>query len=219
MSKQIAILTVFVSILISGCINQSFTDSENESVKNCVEDCGTKPEEGLSFIGVDFHPPNNLDINYLDKFSDLGIDSYGFEFLIWNVVEPNAPVNKIHTYNWSYPDEMIRAIEQAGGRSLITIWVASNWANRKGFDYGERGFRPSIPPKQEYWDDFAEFVNAVVERYDHDGIDDMSGLEYAHIYYQFEGEAEVHWQAGGGTKEEYVDLLKIFARFNSQVQL
>jgi hypothetical protein len=200
-------------ISVSGCTQQKTPTCGNnlcESGEVCPEDCKKIIMGKGSFVGMDFHRDENLGRQYLDKFSNIGINTYGFDFLIWNIVEPSPPVNGVHTYDWSYPDEVINKIENVGGEALIKFFVASTWANREGVDYAKYGFRPSVPPKEKYWDDFGEFVQAVVERYDGDGYQDMPGLRGTHLFYQFEGEAEVHWQQGGGSKEEYVEMLEIF---------
>ena len=132
----------------------------------------TNGYSNASFIGIDSHPyPMYDDMSFLDKFSEVNINSFGVEFVIWNVIEPSPPINNTHQYEWDYLDTQIKKVERANGKAILTIWVASNWANKEGFDYDQYGFRPSIPPKREYWNDFGEFVKAVVERCDYDGID------------------------------------------------
>ena len=61
-------------------------------------------------------------------------------------------------------------------------------------------------PKAEYLDDYAAFVSAVVERYDHDGVNDMPGLLYPIHDYGIEREFSGYWP---GTAEEYVQLLRV----------
>jgi len=61
-------------------------------------------------------------------------------------------------------------------------------------------------PKEEYLDDYAAYVTAVVERYDHDGVDDMPGLFYPIHDYGVEREFTDFWPR---TAEEYVRLLRI----------
>ena len=62
------------------------------------------------------------------------------------------------------------------------------------------------------WDAWRDFVGALVERYDHDGVDDMPGLKRAHLYWQIGTEYEnvEQWDTTDGNQrvKKYVALLQ-----------
>ncbi len=96
----------------------------------------------------------------------------------WTLVEPeNVPVAE---FNWTYPDQVFAAgAETAGGLRVIgTIETAPEWAV---IDAN----KPDGPLNAENLPDFVEFVAALVERYDGDGVDDAPGspiVNYWEIY-------------------------------------
>ena len=54
-----------------------------------------------SYIGIDSHfYPLHPDIDLLDKFPEIGLNAFGVEFVIWNIVEPRPPINNVHQYEW-----------------------------------------------------------------------------------------------------------------------
>ncbi|MHC4662954.1 MAG: hypothetical protein ACYS8W_14835 [Planctomycetota bacterium] len=153
----------------------------------------------MSFWGIDGHPwPNHADFDYLKKFGEIGVTSYGIEFVNWKLVVPKekVAVRGPRSYHWNNPDRHVKAIEAEGGVALITFWCIANWATKIPG-------KESPPKNEKCWKYWNEFVEAVVERYDGDGRDDMPGLKYPHLYYQVQGEA--HWK---GTVEEYIKLLE-----------
>ncbi|MCU0980633.1 MAG: hypothetical protein MUF25_15900, partial [Pirellulaceae bacterium] len=66
-------------------------------------------------------------------------------------------------------------------------------------------------PKPEHQQDLRDFITALVERYDGDGLDDMPGLRFPILHYQVCNEAynELFW---AGTVEEYGAHLKEVAQ-------
>ena len=94
--------------------------------------------------------------------------------------------------------------QQAGFTGLqMDLAAHSPWAASAPPSLGNQG---DTFPKEEYLDDYAAYVTAVVERYDHDGVDDMPGLLYPIHDYGIEREFTGFWP---GTAEEYVRLLRI----------
>ncbi|TET34143.1 MAG: hypothetical protein E3J72_14960 [Planctomycetota bacterium] len=163
---------------------------------------GKEPAENppvMSFWGIDGHPwPKHKDFDYLGKFKEIGVTSYGVEFVNWKLAVPKekVAVRGPGAYHWGNTDRHIKAIEAHNGIALITLWCISGWATKIP--------GKEAPPKNEKcWKYWRDFVEALVERYDRDGKDDMPGLKYAHLHYQVQGEA--HWK---GTVEEYIKLLE-----------
>lgn len=155
----------------------------------------------ISFVGADGCAQTHFKI--IDKLAmESDITFYGIESFRWYIVEPLPPVEGIHNYTFSILDSLISKIENAGGRALVELVCVSTWATKQTMKS-----RVASPPKEENWEDYADFISAIVERYDNDGINDMPELKYAHLYYKIEDEAE-NYSSWNGSVEEYIKLLK-----------
>jgi hypothetical protein len=130
----------------------------------------------------------------------------------WGQIEPRAPTNGRHSYQWAALDEGVRQWQQYGVHIMMSLRFVSPWANAKPkgeqFTY-LKGLLSGIPkasadyrPKPEHVQDLRDYVSALVERYDGDGADDMPGLLFPVHHYQVCNEAynELFW---AGTLEEY----------------
>ena len=108
-------------------------------------------------------PPWAIDIGFQDAdqtLRDLAVDA-GFHLVrtgvSWSSIEPNEPVNGVHTYHW--PDSLFDIYRN--DRRLIPLVVISNnpgWAVPSGQ-------RTCGPIKSSRLDDFGEFVYQLVARY------------------------------------------------------
>ncbi len=120
-------------------------------------------------------------------------------FAIWGNIEPEPG-----QYQWGPLDALVLEYQQAGFTGLqMDLAAHSPWAVSTPPALGNQG---DTFPKEEYLDDYAAYVTAIVERYDHDGVDDMPGLLYPIHDYGVEREFTGFWP---GTAEEYVRLLRI----------
>jgi len=120
-------------------------------------------------------------------------------FVVWGNIEP-----KPGQYQWGPLDTLVLEYQQAGFTGLqMDLAALSPWASSVQPSLGSQG---DPFPKDEYLDDYAAYVTAVVERYDHDGVDDMPGLLYPIHDYGIEREFTGYWP---GTSEEYIRLLRI----------
>ncbi|MEW6094153.1 MAG: hypothetical protein AB1531_09335, partial [Chloroflexota bacterium] len=107
-------------------------------------------------------------------------------------------------YEWGPLDALVLEYQQAGFTGLqMNTAALSPWASS---DHPELGHEGNTFPQEQYLDEYAAYVSALVERYDHDGIDDMPGLLYPIHEYGVEREFTGFWP---GTAEEYVRLLRI----------
>jgi len=107
-------------------------------------------------------------------------------------------------YQWERYDEFVSAYQQAGIRHLtLVIGADAEWA---ALDPPALLHRGDTFPKPEYEDDYAAFVQALVERYDGDGVDDMPGLLYPVTLFSFEGEYSTYWP---GDAQEFIRLLQL----------
>jgi hypothetical protein len=79
-------------------------------------------------------------------------------------------------------DRMVKEYQDAGfAECMIGLKSMSSWASKAPkADLPDTNFTP----KPEYMADYAEWVRAIVERYDGDGVDDMEGLKRPIRYYE-----------------------------------
>ena len=120
-------------------------------------------------------------------------------FVIWGNIEPEPG-----KYQWGPLDALVLEYQQAGFTGLqMNLTALSPWASSILPALGNQG---DTFPKEEYLDEYAAYVTAVVERYDHDGVDDMPSLLYPVRDYGIEREFTGYWP---GSADEYVRLLEI----------
>lgn len=147
----------------------------------------------------------------------VGVRWVNFARINWGDLEPTAPRKGHHAYRWAGLDEAVRQWQRFGVHVMMSLRFVSSWANARPngeqFTY-LRGLLSAIPrnsgdyiPKPEHRQDLRDFVQALVERYDGDGVEDMPGLLFPILHYQVCNEAynELFW---AGTEEEYAAHLK-----------
>jgi hypothetical protein len=121
-------------------------------------------------------------------------------FAIWGNIQPKQG----GPYEWGPLDALVREYQEAGFTGLqMDLAALSPWASSVQPALGNPG---DSFPREEYLNDYAAYVSAVVERYDHDGIDDMPGLLHPIHDYGIEREFTGFWP---GSADEYVRLLRI----------
>jgi hypothetical protein len=79
----------------------------------------------------------------------------------WAAVEPNPPINGIHSYNWSNADAVIGALAQRGLRWQPVLDYSAKWASQIPGD-------EHAPPKSV--DDYAAYARAFAARYGDGGL-------------------------------------------------
>lgn len=142
----------------------------------------------------------------------------------WGYIEPEPPQAGTHSYQWDDElaalDTRVRAYQQAGFSLVLVLRAWSTWARVTAPAGGAAAAAASTPPKPEYQEDYAAWVQAVVERYDGDGQDDYSGLVDVDgdgapdpvRLYQIETESATGawWQGqeAGTATAEYITLLR-----------
>ncbi|NOZ48639.1 MAG: hypothetical protein GXP37_01165 [Chloroflexi bacterium] len=137
----------------------------------------------------------------------------------WGFVEPQAPQQGVHAYEWdnetSALDTRVQAYQQTGFQLLMVLRAWNTWARAAAPQGGQVAAAASTPPQADFLDDYAAWVQAVVERYDGDGLDDDPGLIAPVHYYQIEFEATtgVWWQgiSPESTISDYLELLRTAA--------
>ena len=121
-------------------------------------------------------------------------------FGVWGNVEPEP--GKV---NWAPIDAVVTEYQRAGFTGVqLLITAESPWAATRPPSLGDKG---DSFPKEEYLDEYAEFVRSFVERYDGDGIDDAPGLLYPIHHWGVEREYTGYWPSGDAA--DYLRLLRI----------
>lgn len=128
----------------------------------------------------------------------LGITRYDAQ---WNLVEPNAPVNGIHSYSWTALDGIAAAIAGSGGRWFPVLTLPPAWA---------RGPATSLSPTR--FGDYAAFAAAFVGRYGPGGAfwsahPDLPQLPIQQLEVWTEANSAHFWTANPNAAD-YLDVFK-----------
>lgn len=176
---------------------------------------GKKPVKlGVQYIHPQKKPYPYPNEKFAPIFSKIGTKWSKIQYVPWSMIEPNPPVDGIHKYDWSRLDSLIRIYQEAGFNDFdIVLESYSDWGIRElttteKITRLQKTLPWSLPPKQEHWEDYTNFIYNVVERYDMDGKKDMPGLKYPILHYEIESEVQgtFHW---AGTIEEYQKVLEV----------
>jgi len=151
--------------------------------------------------------------------STTGAGWVNFHDIRWENIEPRPPSNGEHSYRWGDLDETVQRYQKYGFRLVISLRMGNGWFA------GPIRHRPAVKralvsvfvknsdrlPAAEHEPAYRAWIQALVERYDGDGKDDMPGLESAVLHYQIGNEYAnpMFWT---GTLEDYETLLKASAR-------
>ena len=137
-------------------------------------------------------------------------------FANWQYIEPEKG-----QYNWEKIDEYVRSAQGKDIQILFTIWPFTDWdqetcnshlewqSNTGGKDprdFLSLAHRKGKPCDMEA---YKEFLRRLVERYDGDGIDDLSGLLYPVTHWEIGNEPDVDDMFFQGSAEDYFEILKV----------
>ena len=125
-------------------------------------------------------------------------------------------------YNFSTCDEGVMIAQETGAEIVATIWPYADWdekayEGREGYGKatGDGPFAYVLPSsrfKPYDMEAYKNFVRALVERYDGDGIDDMPGLKRPIKYWEILNEPEAQTEDYKcffqGSGEEFFELVK-----------
>ncbi len=135
--------------------------------------------------------------HYADDMHDLGVHwvraTGRRTAFMWGRIQRSSDAN----YDWAMADKAIGDLQDEKIMALGQFLTVVHWARKDA-----RALRPNNPPFQrrgrswgdispQYHDHYARYIQAVVERYDGDGIDDMPGLRYPIKHWMIENEPEV----------------------------
>ncbi len=81
----------------------------------------------------------------------------------WAMIEPNAPINGVHAYDWSTLDAFVASARSRGVRIVYTIYQTPAWAatSSAADPYGAAG-GASMPAQVSY---YSSFAGALATRY------------------------------------------------------
>ncbi len=165
------------------------------------------------FTGLERIPPTNRDgeegvAHLIEMGRDTGV-RWAREEISWGNIERHR---KAEDREWYLFDDRLYQINAAGYRIIGMISTTPEWARvpdcaqrRRRFDAMGR------PPAEDYWcppadvQDYADIVQATVERYDGDGFEDAPGSPVVEVW-QLWNEPNA-WQTWPGSPEEYGRLL------------
>lgn len=98
--------------------------------------------------------------------------------------------DRVESFNWSSLDDRIARLTDRGFNPLLIIDASPQWAVEKMPVNPETGLHFDCGPiDPEDLDDFQEFVQALVERYDGDGVGDAAGSPIVR-YFEFWNEPD-----------------------------
>ncbi|THB68886.1 MAG: hypothetical protein D6E12_05680, partial [Desulfovibrio sp.] len=172
-----------------------------------------------SRFGIDYVFP--LDERYqqapiAEQLARTGAGWVNFALVGWNQVEPTSPQAGQHQYEWDELDAAVRHWQAHGFHLVFTLRMGKGWFSGphsyapEGLPLVARALMENADrlPKPEHLEDYASWVAAVVERYDHDGVGDMPGLVSGVHHYQIGNEAgnPAFWT---GSIDDYFQLLAL----------
>ncbi len=122
------------------------------------------------------------------------------------------------TYDWSRIDATVRQLQKQHVAILATIWPFADWDQNAGYanqpQVSPEAF-PQFLPSRRYaphdWKAYTAWLQALVERYDGDGIHNMPGLQYPIRHWEILNEPELREESGTffqDTAQAYLNLLK-----------
>lgn len=206
MKKTVLLLWIAAAVLSSSGILCAQGSSESK------QKTGKKAEQ--FHFGLEYAMLGGAD-RIIHYFSPIGarwakINAAGVGPLSWGSIEPAPPKDGVHTYRWERVDKAVLRCQKAGFVNLTVVLgpSGSKWGAKPTSQKNLDGMVPHSPPKEGRLDDYGAYVNAFVERYDGDGIEDMPGLIEPVLHYEITSEAhhQGYWQSG--TVEDYIRLMR-----------
>lgn len=173
-------------------VGVSFFD-QSEARKNKESPFGVFDPNMLRFHHLSWYP------EYMTVMNNLGVKwgLYGATFSFnWNLIQGSG---KKGEFNWSRHDSLVK-YTQSNNVHMIGILIAAE----PGFSKGQHKNRAH--PLPQNMAEYRNFVRAVVDRYNGDGINDMPGLKYPIEYWLIENEP-LSPKMFNGTGADYAVIL------------
>jgi len=206
MKRFIAIVTILLaaSVFITGCTEPASPKGDIYTPPAAASIPTEILKSNFGFLGATF---NALELEALGIRWDRPHPGP----FIWGQIEETKGI-----YNWDNVDQYVARAQQQDFAILATIWPFASW-DQAGWDVDDDGsvvFEEEMGRsrhKPDNMDAYQEFVTALVERYDGDGIDDIPGLKFPIKHWEASNEPSM--QDGfntffDGSPEDYLEILK-----------
>ncbi len=187
---------------------------------------------GLAEVALSDEPPvplpdSRFGIDYVFAFdpeyrsdqlartiSDIGAGWVNVANVAWSEIEASPPRLGRHRYRWSDLDDVVRTWQRYGARLTMSLAMRTGWfSGPANYQSALDGFLPQLAmqhadrlPAADYEQSYRDWIEALVERYDGDGLDDMPGLQRPILHFQIGNEYSnpMFWL---GTIDDYRKLL------------
>lgn len=154
-----------------------------------------------NFFGIQVYGRTNETFKYYDQLTELELQTVR-NYLPWSSIEP-VDVGP-DQFNWTQTDLHFSAArtDREDLTFIATFGNNPDWAAEND----------RLPLFDTAYDDLAEVITAIVERYDGDGIDDAPGspvIEYLELYNEPDNKVDLISVTGGwgGEPEKYAKML------------
>ncbi len=162
----------------------------------------------------------NIDLRHLakerSKWNPIGVmwERAMPGLALWQQIEP-----KKGQYRWGKIDEYVRGAQERNIKILFNVEPYTDWDQETcnmhlKWISGEGGKDPRDSLSEAHrkgkpcdMEAYKEFLRRLVERYDGDGIEDISGLRYPVTHWEIANEVDCHGYFQG-SEEDYFDMLK-----------
>lgn len=153
------------------------------------------------------------------RMAGIGAGWVNFALVNWAEIEPAAPVKGVHRYDWRRLDEAVRLWQEQGFSIVFSLRLKAGWFSGPirihpdvgGWVVEQHVLQSDRLPAPEHLPSMVRWMEALVERYDGDGLRDMPGLRGAvrHLQIGNEYANPMFWT---GTVEDYATYLALMAR-------
>ena len=195
---RVGLLCVSALVATWACGGPTATELPTSGAPAAVSPSLPPTVTGRLTVGIEYAYPEAADV-----FRDSGATSAKpYPALSpWQVVQPQPDSD----FQWDVVDRFVLAFQEAGFPHLTLMMRGESlWASQD----------PPRPPtnrgdttvKPDYEAEFADYIQAYVERYDGDGADDMPGLLFPVLLYGFEPEYSTYVP---GSAAGYIHMLEL----------
>ena len=129
---------------------------------------------------------------------------------VWNNIEKEKGI-----FSWDKADKYVTYAQNHNQKTIATIWPYSNWEQKsckrkKGRSpFGKRFAKYLSKPCS--MENYKNFLLALVDRYDGDGVNDMPGLTKPIVYWEIMNEPEFR-MFFKGTEDEFVEIFNFSSK-------
>ncbi len=168
-----------------------------------------KVEFGLTTVGLQGNETKAL---FRKSLSELNIKWLRVVRLDWEKFEPAPPIKGIPRYKWQGLDGIIRSLQEITKddiKVVLLIHPTSSWAaDPRRYKKARSGRKvTNTPPRPANIKHWQRALEDLFDRYNHDGRNDMPGLQRPFKHWQI-GNEYMNPSYWDGTAEEYIEVLR-----------